>query len=313
MMLRAINCWAAAPLMAIFAWTACGSEVVVDERAESGAAGAGSGGAPTVTGTTATATTTASGTTGSTSSGGCGLPSDASPCQGKIYACGDGKDNDDDGLIDHQDPDCMGACDNTEDSFYAGIPGHPPPCLADCYFDQDSGAGNDDCYWNHRCDPSEVAPSYYPEAYNGNTCAYDSNTATPGTTSSCSELSAMQSQYCVDYCGPLTPNGCDCFGCCELPADSGNFVWLGSTGVNGESVCTLDEATDPTVCHPCAQVPSCINDCAPCELCIGKTTLPPECFDPQCPAGIEPCCGEGLEPCPKGAYCITGCCQPLPT
>jgi len=311
----------------VLLWTACSD----DDGVATTATGPGSGGSTTAQGgsgatggTTTTGGAGGMGTGGGTAGSGAGIPpppTELAPCQGKIYACGDLVDNDMDGLIDYQDPDCLGPCDNTEDSLFGGIPGQTGPgCTQDCYFDQDSGAGNDDCYWNHKCDPNEVSPNYYPEPEGGDKCEYDTNANTPGTGSSCAELLAMQSQDCLDYCAPLTPNGCDCFGCCELPADSGKFVWLGSEGVNGDTFCTMDKLTDPVFCHPCIQVPSCVNDCKPCELCIGKTTLPPECFEPdggmggqECPPGIQQCGIQGQQECPSGFYCLTGCCQALPT
>jgi hypothetical protein len=99
--------------------------------------------------------------------------------------------------------------------------------------------------------------------------------------------------------------------------------------------------SDPTKCKPCTQVNGCFNDCKTCELCIGKTTLPPECtpggsggaggsggtgpgtggsggaggsgscVPPVCPTGIQPCGVACLPSCPSGTYCITGCCQPI--
>jgi len=247
-------------------------------------------------------------------------PTEEAPCQGHIYQCGDLLDNDNDGLIDYQDPDCLGACDDTEDSYYGGIPGSSGPgCKVDCYFDQDSGSGNDDCYWDHVCDPLSVAPDYYPEPWLDDACEYagPSHVVTPiGET--CANLVNSQSQDCLDYCLPLTPNGCDCFGCCELPAGGGDFVWLGSEGVNGNTVCTQAEAANPDICHPCTPVQDCFNDCGECELCIGKTVLPPHCFDPdggnteQCPDGEQPCGMPGQDPCPSGYYCVSGCCQQLP-
>jgi hypothetical protein len=251
-------------------------------------------------------------------------------CQGHVYQCGDLIDNDGDALVDYQDPDCLGPCDDTEDSYYGGIPGQAgPACFVDCYFDQDSGAGNDDCYWSHKCDPNEVAPTYYPESPAGAGCAYDEAAMIPGTPDGCAELFATQSQQCNDYCGPLTPNGCDCFGCCELPAGSGKTVWLGSDddGIQSNGgTCDLASVDDPTKCQPCLQVAACKNDCEPCELCIGKPTLPPECGSggaggtggsgtgcPECPAGVEPCGVPGCsDACPAGYYCTTGCCQQVP-
>ena len=154
---------------------------------------------------------------------------------------------------------------------------------------------------------------------------HDESKAVPvsnGPPQSCDDLYMTQSQQCYDYCGPLTPNGCDCFGCCELPSGGGKYVWLGSVGVNGDTVCTDDQLDNPDVCHPCLPVAACLNECDPCELCVGKTTLPPEC-DPgegggggtssgQCDEGIQPCGLPNQPPCPSGQYCITGCCQIVP-
>src|SRR6185436_14059305 len=107
-----------------------------------------------------------------------------------------------------------------------------------------------------------------------------------------------QSQLCLDYCGPLTPNGCDCFGCCELPAESGKYVWLGSDADGtGSGSCSIAFIDDPTKCEPCLPVAGCLNDCAHCELCLGKLTLPADCAPDggaggsgggQCPPDVQP-------------------------
>jgi hypothetical protein len=312
---------------------------------ETGTGGAGgTGTAAGGAGGTGTAAGGAGGT--GTAAGGAGGAGGEAPmmiatCQSKIYQCGDLLDNDNDGLIDSKDPDCLGPCDNTENSYYGGIPGQAgPACTVDCYFDSDSGAGNDNCYWNHKCDPNEVAPNYYPEPSEGAQCAYNPNANTPGTGSSCEQLNATQSQVCHDVCGPLTPNGCDCFGCCELPSGSGKYVWLGSTDLNDQPSCKIADLADPDKCHPCKPVDACLNTCGKCEICVGKETLPPECFPPvgaggagqggsgqggmpgtggtgggemQCPAGIQACGLPGQPPCPFNKYCITGCCQVIPS
>jgi hypothetical protein len=302
----ALGLWLATDLVA-----GCSDDTAAEPGATTSTTSAASGGA-------ASGGAGGTGTAGATSSGtGQPPPPPTEPvdCQGHYYQCGDLEDNDGDGLVDYQDPDCLGACDNTEDSFFGGIPGQAgPPCTVDCYFDQDSGAGNDDCYWNHQCDPHEIAPDYYPEPWNGASCAHDDNASTPGTSGSCSELAATQSQECLDFCGPLTPNGCDCFGCCELPAGTDNWVWLGSGEEPSDGPkCTLADANDPTLCHPCMPVPACLNDCDPCELCIGKTVLPPECGPggQECPEGVQQCGLAGQDPCPSTHYCVSGCCQAI--
>ncbi len=243
---------------------------------------------------------------------GCGNWCTVSTCQGKVYQCGDCLDNDGDCKIDSADPDCIGVCDNNETGYYGNIPGqNKAPCKEDCYFDQDTGSGNDDCYWSHSCDPLEVAPNYYPY---GSKCSYDPNKGIPGTSNTCSQLYSAQSAQCTSYCGPLVPNGCDCFGCCAIPDSSGTVhtVFLGSLDSSGNGTCTLADVADPSKCQPCTQVPSCLNTCEHCELCLGKTTLPPDCTQQTCPSGIQLCGQPGQSPCAAGYYCVTGCCEPVP-
>jgi hypothetical protein len=264
----------------------------------------GTGGNGTSSGTGGASSTSSSGSTTSSSGSAACVPV---ACQGHFYQCGDCVDNDGDGKIDADDPDCLGPCDNTENNYYGGIPGQAgSACIVDCYFDQDSGSGNDDCHWNHKCDEHEAAPNYYPEAWNGNKCAYDANANTPGTSMSCDQMYTSQSQTCLDFCLPLTPNGCDCFGCCELPAGSGKFVWLGSEDGSGNGTCDLGSVGDPTKCEPCKPVMGCFNGCGHCEICIGKPTLPADCLPPFCGNGTcdtgETCgnCPNDCGMCPDG-------------
>ncbi len=314
-----------------------GASASTSSGGDGAAGGVGSAGGPATTAGTG-GTGGAGGGVGGNTTGGGGipLPTEIAECQGHVYECGDLLDNDNDGLVDSQDPDCLGPCDNTEDGLIGGIPGQSgPKCDVDCYFDQDSGAGNDDCYWSHTCDPNSVAPNYYPEPENGATCEYDPAKLVSQQT--CAELDAAQSDQCEEVCGPLTPNGCDCFGCCELPAGTGKYVWLGSEDGAGNGSCTLGAVNDPTKCHPCEPVKACLNDCGYCELCIGKTSLPPDCLPGggggggagsgsgsgsgtgggpnlnQCPDGVQPCGVPGQSPCPIDYYCVTGCCQKVPS
>lgn len=237
---------------------------------------------------------------------------------GAVHACGNGVDDDRDGLIDADDPECTGPCDDSEDTFGSLAFGSAVACGLDCFWDNDHASGNDECYWSARCDTHEVSPDYAPMHDLGSTCAYDPNTNIPGTGGTCSELMISQSQACLDFCGPLTPHGCDAFGCCELPAGSGAFVWLGSTEADAFS-CDLAHASDPTRCQPCQPTPVTLNPCGHCELCVGKTTLPADCFDggaaspdARCPDGHQPCGLSGEAACPSGAYCVSGCCEVSP-
>lgn len=240
-------------------------------------------------------------------------------CAGHLLECGDCEDNDGDGVVDWRDRECLGPCDNTEGpALTAGIGGETGgPCKADCYFDFGNGPGNDDCQWDHRCDPLSVAPDYHPE---GEGCAYEESRVDGR------DCPAEQSDTCLDYCRPLTPNGCDCFGCCTFPELNGSFVWIGSVEPNDSNIgsCTFDEVTNETNCEPCTPVEDCFNDCGICELCLGKNELPAECIPQQydggmpdagyppgerCPADLQPCGLDGDELCPSGYYCITGCCE----
>jgi hypothetical protein len=240
--------------------------------------------------------------------GGLPQPCQITACQGKVYECGDCVDNDGDGLIDMADPNCWGPCDNNEAGWKGEIPGqNAAPCKMDCYFDGDSGAGNDDCYWSHACDPLEPSPKK---------CEYNPNANIPGTSMDCAEASAMQSDMCDDFCGPLTPNGCDCFGCCEVHVgNETHVVYLGTEDDGGNGTCNLANVADPDLCAPCTVVPGCFNPCTPedCEVCIGQAELPEGCEEAKCPAGLQPCNPAlGSADCPEQQACITGCCTPEP-
>jgi hypothetical protein len=179
-------------------------------------------------------------------------------CDGKIYACGDCLDNDGDGLVDTQDTECLGACDDLENSYASGMVGPKDGnCKLDCAFDGDNGSGNDDCHWSQHCDPRSVAPDYPPSG--DAQCVYDLETSIPGTSLGCTELAAAQSALCLTTCLPLTPVGCDCFGCCNLPAGSAQFVWTESS-LNGQFTCDQASLNDPSRCRPCTPVKSCMKN-----------------------------------------------------
>lgn len=222
-------------------------------------------------------------------------------CAGQLRACGNCVDDDGDGLLDAADPECLGPCDDSEAELFTGESIRVnPSCRSDCFFDLNAGTGDDGCDWSLECDPLAPASEWCPHDPNEPRCQID----------------ARRSSACREGCLPLTPNGCDCFGCCELPASSGNFIWLGSETAQGGH-CELASSADPNACRPCTPVPECQNDCAPCELCVGKTAgeLPASCGGagvPQCNPGVTPC--DPAEPgaCGRLHYCITGCCVPLP-
>ena len=223
-------------------------------------------------------------------------------------ACSDGKDNDGDGLTDGFDPECTGPADNDEGSFATGIPGdNRDPKWQDCFFDGNSGAGDDRCRYATGCLTGELKPD-------DKDCA----------------LSAA----CIKFCAPLVPNGCDCFGCCTVGLPDG-----GSVDITLSSTCSLDKIDDPKACTTCTKTDTCGNTCGHCELCPGKTIadLPADCTPPTggggsgsggttgtggtgmggggpsytCDGG-EVVCGPGLSPCGLGTYCSLGCCIQQP-
>jgi hypothetical protein len=255
-------------------------------------------------------------------------------CQSHLYQCGNCLDDDGDGLADAQDPDCLGPCGNNEAGFNPMIPGISlTNCTADCFYDQDGGSGNDSCVYDYRCDM--LSPDIDPTGGSPNRCAYDAARA-----SNPSDCPPTQATTCHDVCGPLTPNGCDCFGCCEITPGSGDYVFVGSNPDPGHPSCSRASLTDPASCRPCTPVDDCLNTCEHCELCFGRDTLPADCFPPppndasvpdatfpdgghpdayvpmidsgvpmRCPTGRQPC-GLPTDPaCASGEFCITGCCQ----
>jgi hypothetical protein len=240
---------------------------------------------------------------------------------GNSYGCGDCIDNDGDGLVDDKDPECLGPCDNTEGPvLLTGTPGETGnQCGADCYFDRGNGSGSGECKWDRRCDPEEPK----------NGCTYDADLI--GQQNYCPD---PQPVGCEEGCGQLTPNGCDCFGCCTFPELNGNYVFLGSFQGN-TGTCTLEDINDPTLCRPCTPAGNCLNTCERCELCLGKTEIPADCLGTggtgggggtggmgggagmggspgaRCPEGKQACGLPGDEPCAAGAFCLTGCCTEI--
>ena len=218
---------------------------------------------------------------------GCAAPWDHSEVDGTTQ-CSDNKDNDGDKLIDMADPGCTGWLDNDESSYGTGIPGdNKDPCNQDCFFDGNSGSGDDKCGWNLKCD--KLNPGSYiwvkpPK------CHYDPTYKKCPTT---------QPAQCLKVCLPLTPNGCDCFGCCTL-AHNGY-----SATVLLRPSCTPQALTDKTKCVRCTQVKACLNPCGPCEVCIGKPKPEPWCF-PKKDSGVPPPPEAGIPPKDSGVAGDTG-------
>lgn len=223
-------------------------------------------------------------------------------CNNHLLQCGDCIDNDGDGEIDSHDRECLGPCDNTEgpalEPDVGGLGANS--CQMDCFFDFGTGQGNDNCQWDHRCDPEVPEPGL---------CPYQPSRV--GT----ADCPATQAPMCATVCGPMTPNGCDCFGCCAMPnAGPGGVgsrnVYIGALDSNNNGTCTFADIADPVKCPTCTPVGNCFNPCDTCEVCIGAPPPGPECTpEQQCPGGQQ-ACGQPDQPgCPAGTYCITGCCE----
>jgi len=198
-------------------------------------------------------------------------------CGARACACSNGEDDDGDGIVDGDDPECTGAFDDDERTFATGVPDEQrAPKCQDCYFDR--VPGRDVCNRASSC-PLTGTPG------NGN-----------GQCSTC----AVQAS-CRDQCAPLAPNGCDCFGCCEVWRDGERFE------IMLEASCSIEALGDPTRCTSCIRAADCVNPCETCELCPGRALrdLPPECIGYTC-AGSDPC--RRSSDCGGAEYCQFGCC-----
>jgi hypothetical protein len=213
--------------------------------------------------------------------------------------CSNCIDDDGDGYIDSFDLECTGPLDNREDSFSTGIPGDNIDAVKqDCFFDGNSGAGDDGCDIHVCCLLGAMTVAECPIGAN----QYNPMSCPPpiGNT--------PLSQKCIDNCGKLTPPGCDCFGCCTLcdPSNPSQCYDI-ATNPSTSPGCNASNLADPTICKRCTKVPSCGNsECGgdTCILCPGQTPddLPPGCNGmTSCPTGSSSCAG-GMA-CPSGTYC----------
>jgi hypothetical protein len=238
----------------------------------------------------------------------------AYPCVPGGTQCTNCLDDDGDGLVDWLDPECTGPLDRDEGSFATGIPGdNIDPCKQDCWFDGNSGSGDDGCTWDGKCLVGSKDPK----------CPYDAAAAMDP------KQCPPPSDKCIKYCKPLTPKGCDCAGCCDV-YDSAGKVYT----VKLVAGCTSESLGDPAKCPTCSKIADCSNPCGKCDWCLGKTSLPPECYPPPADAGVPdgtppdspppdapppPTCPGGEQvcsptiACPIGYYCLTGCCIKPPS
>jgi hypothetical protein len=177
-------------------------------------------------------------------------------CGTEVCLCADGLDNDEDGLADGADSECTGPFDHNEETFATGIPGdNRDPKWQDCFFDGNSGAGDDSCRYHTDCLTGDL-----PE----------------------DDADCTVTDQCREYCAPLTPPGCDCFGCCEIALDDGSTV-----SILASDLCSIDNIDDEEACPRCVMTDTCGNECGECEICVGQTLedLPETCFEEDPPDG----------------------------
>jgi len=211
--------------------------------------------------------------------------------------CNNCLDDDGDGRVDGADIECTGALDNDESSFSTGIPGDNIDTVhQDCFFDGNSGAGDDGC---------DIHVCCLLGAPDRASCPFGANQYDPA------QCNTPETQACVALCAPLTPPGCDCFGCCTLCDPVTNVCRDVLTNPAVAPNCDADHLSDPVACPACIQRTDCGTPCGAemCVLCPGQdpNDLPPECNgSTQCPAGHAEC-GPGA-PCPTDQFCSVGCC-----
>ena len=217
--------------------------------------------------------------------------------------CSDCVDNDGDGDIDGADIHCTSLADNDEASFETGLPGdNKDQKNQDCFFDGDSGDGNDGCNVHICCLLGATSAQECSDF--GDQFGFTENNFNPNT-------DCTVSQQCIDVCQPSTTPGCDCFGCCTLCNGTECKTVLTDPLVAPD--CDKDTLNDPNSCPECTQVTECSNPCdnANCELCPGQTEedLPPECNGQnECDNNYTPC--DTTDDCAVGEFCTAGCCIP---
>jgi hypothetical protein len=120
-----------------------------------------------------------------------------------------------------------------------------------------------------------------------------------------------QVDECLETCLPAIPNGCDCFGCCEVEVD-GDRIAVQVHDNNANALCTRSTIDD---CAPCVPRLDCFNPCEPekCEWCFGDAGPPEGCDQATCAGQSCTTAQDGTDDCEDPcAYCSQGCCLRTP-
>jgi hypothetical protein len=200
----------------------------------------------------------------------------------RLCACSDGKDNDLDDRADGFDNECTGPFDDDEATFRVNdVREQSTPKCSDCFFDGNPGPGDD------RCDVSRD-------------CTFVGEPSQGGSCKTCDATPA-----CVERCTTVTPNGCDCFGCCNV------LVEGTPVPIRLVSTCTMALIREPRACPFCVINDSCFNPCETCEICPGRTLgdLPLSCNN-AVDCGMRKNCTSSAE-CLGFDHCSQGCCVPI--
>jgi hypothetical protein len=166
------------------------------------------------------------------------------------------------------------------------------PKTQDCFFDGNSGGGDDKCAY-HTCCLTDVK--------HDGTCAI---TAPPYDPADCTVTAE-----CIKNCAPATPPGCDCFGCCTVCAGDDCRDIATNPAISPE--CDLEHLDDPDKCLACVKSTECNGTTCggeTCVLCPGQLAedLPASCNQtPVCPNSTV--CASSAD-CEAGDYCASGCC-----
>ncbi len=241
-----------------------------------------------------------------------------STCFADGAACNNCIDDDEDGFIDGADPECTGYQDDDESSFETGIPGdNVDAIIQDCFFDGNSGGGNDGCA-QHVCCLLEP----FVDCCEGNQTPQNDG-CIDFTGPKYDPAECVSTQACTDNCAPLTPPGCDCFGCCTVCNGTDCADVLTNPAIYEEPNCSANanpaqgeccESEHLEGCYSCTKSAECGGgtcDASPtdCILCPGQSVddLPASCNgDQTCPNSQTAC--QQTSDCGQDQYCSNGCC-----